>query len=141
MKFQRGKSRRAAGIEMTSLMDFVFLLLCFFVTASSFSEWETETAIPLTLPEATSAEMPNRRPGEIVLNVEETGMVSINGRILGEAELRDSLMRLSQFYPGQRIVIRADKETSYENLVKTIDACRNANIWNFSLATRESTAN
>lgn len=123
---------------MTSLMDFVFLLLCFFVTASSFSEWETETAIPLTLPEATSAEMPNRLPGEIVLNVEQAGMVSINGRFMGTDELRDCLGRLAQFYPGQRVVIRADKETTYENLVKVIDVCRTANIWNFSLATRET---
>lgn len=137
MKFQSKAPRRAIGVEMTSLMDFVFLLLCFFVTASSFSEWETETSIPLKLPDATSAEMHKRLPGEIILNLEQAGMVSVNGRFMGADELRVVLARLAQFYPDQPIVIRADKETSYENVIKVIDACRNANIWNFSLATKE----
>lgn len=136
MKFARNKGRRHAGVEMTSLMDFVFLLLVFFVTASSFSEWETETALPLSLPQAKSAEVPRRAPGEIILNVEQTGMVSINGRFLGFAELEDSLRRVAKYYPGQPVVIRADKETSYESLIKVIDICRNVDIWNFSLATR-----
>jgi biopolymer transport protein ExbD len=37
-------------------------------------------------------------------------------------------------------VIRADKETAYESLVGVIDACRTADVWNFSLATKDEEA-
>lgn len=137
MKFAAKAPRRMAGVEMTSLMDFVFLLLCFFVTASSFSEWETETILPLELPDATSAEMPKRMPGEIILNVDQSGSVSVNGRYIGADELKGVLARLAKYYPGQSVVIRADKESTYENVVDVIDSCRSAGIWNFSLATKE----
>ena len=65
---------------MASLMDVIFLLLCFFVTSSVFSQWETEVAI--ALPTAKSATVPGRMPGEIILNLSTKGEVSINGQKL-----------------------------------------------------------
>ena len=53
MNFRRKKPARSQGLEMTALMDVIFLLLCFFVTTSVFSQWESEIAI--TLPSAKSA--------------------------------------------------------------------------------------
>jgi biopolymer transport protein ExbD len=135
MNFRKKKPTRSQGLEMTALMDVIFLLLCFFVTTSVFSQWESEIAI--TLPSAKSATVPGRMPGEIILNVSAGGMVSVNGQILSLDELTKRLSRLSKLYPGQPIVIRADKATSYESLVAVIDACRTADVWNFSLATKD----
>ena len=135
MNFRRKKTARSQGLEMTALMDVIFLLLCFFVTTSVFSQWESEIAI--TLPSAKSATVPGRMPGEIILNVSSGGMVSVNGQILSLDELTKRLSRLSKLYPGQPVVIRADKATSYESLVAVIDACRTADVWNFSLATKD----
>lgn len=135
MNFRRKKPARSQGLEMTALMDVIFLLLCFFVTTSVFSQWESEIAI--TLPSAKSATVPGRMPGEIILNVSSGGMVSVNGQILSLDELTKRLSRLSKLYPGQPVVIRADKATSYESLVAVIDACRTADVWNFSLATKD----
>jgi phosphoribosylformimino-5-aminoimidazole carboxamide ribonucleotide (ProFAR) isomerase len=77
MIFTRGKTSRAATVPMTSLMDVIFLLLCFFVTSSVFSQWETE--IQISLPTAKSATVPGRLPGQVILNVSEEGKVSVNG--------------------------------------------------------------
>ena len=52
---------------------------------------------------------------------------------LGELKLR--LAKISKFYPGQPVIIRADREVKYESLVEVIDTCREADVWNFSLAT------
>ena len=41
MNFRRNSRSRAATVQMSSLMDVIFLLLCFFVTTSVFSQWET----------------------------------------------------------------------------------------------------
>ena len=135
MNFRRNSRRRAATVQMSSLMDVIFLLLCFFVTTSVFSQWETE--ISITLPTAKSATVPGRMPGEIILNLAKDGTVSVNGQTLTLADVTERLTRIAKLYPGQPVVIRADKETAYESLVGVIDAYRTADVWNFSLATKD----
>ena len=134
MKFS-GKERRAKApaLALTSMLDVIFLLLCFFVTASVFSQWENE--ISISLPTASSAETPGRLPGEVILNVAKDGSVTVNAKKLSLAELGSRLRKVAEFYPGQPLVIRADRATAYESLVAVIDTCRNAGVWNFSLAT------
>ena len=79
MKFS-GRKRRAAApaFALTSMLDVIFLLLCFFVTASVFSQWESEVTI--SLPSASSAETPGRLPGEVILNVAKDGSVTVKWR-------------------------------------------------------------
>ena len=137
MKFS-GRDRRRAkapALALTSMLDVIFLLLCFFVTASVFSQWESE--ISISLPSASSSETPSRLPGEVILNVARDGSVTVNARKLTLSDLGERLRKVADFYPGQPVVIRADRETSYDALVKVLDTCRVAGVWNFSLATVE----
>ncbi len=138
MNFRRNTRNRAASVQMASLMDVIFLLLCFFVTSSVFSQWETE--ISIALPTAKSATVPGRMPGEIILNLATDGKVTVNGQTLTLAAVTERLTRIAKLYPGQPVVIRADKATPYESLVGVIDACRAADVWNFSLATKDEDA-
>ncbi len=135
MNFRKTRRSHAAVLQMTSLMDVVFLLLCFFMTANEFARWETEVGI--TLPTAQSATIPGRMPGEIILNLNAKGDVTINGVKLTLAEVTARMQRIAENFPGQPVVIRADKASSYETLMSLIDACRTANVWNFSLATKD----
>jgi biopolymer transport protein ExbD len=115
------------------MLDVIFLLLCFFVTVSVFSQWESE--ISIKLPNAKTAEAPERLPGEIIVNLAKDGGISVNSVKLSLDELGARLAKVAKFYPGQPVIIRADKEVRYETLVKLIDTCRASDIWNFSLAT------
>ena len=133
MRFAPETGSKAPALALTSMLDVIFLLLCFFVTVSVFSQWESE--ISITLPSAKTAEEPGRLPGEIIVNLDKKGAIKVNGAPLSLADLEDRLSRISKFYPGQQVIIRADKETKYDNLVKVVDACRAGNVWNFSLAT------
>ena len=126
-------SSKAPALALTSMLDVIFLLLCFFVTVSVFSQWESEIAIKL--PSAETASEPERLPGEIIVNLAKDGTVRVNGATLALDDLKARLSRVSKFYPGQPVIIRADRETRYETLVALIDACRAADVWNFSLAT------
>jgi biopolymer transport protein ExbD len=135
MKFSNGKRAKAPALALTSMLDVIFLLLCFFVTASVFSQWESE--ISISLPSAASAETPGRLPGEVILNVAKDGSVIVNARKLTLQDLGARLRKVAEFYPGQPVVIRADGQTAYSSLVAVIDTCRNAGVWNFSLATVE----
>ena len=135
MNFRKRKKSALPAFQLTAMMDVIFLLLCFFITTSVFSQWEYEVSI--TLPTAKSDKIPERLPGEIILNIDVDGKITLNQQELSIDVLREKLKKISSFYPGQPIVLRADKDTTYENLMRVIDTCRQADIWNFSLATRE----
>lgn len=133
MRFSQRNRSKAPALALTSMLDVIFLLLCFFVTVSVFSQWESE--ISIKLPNAKTAEAPERLPGEIIVNLAKDGAISVNSVRLSLEELGARLAKVAKFYPGQPVIIRADKEVRYETLVKLIDACRASDIWNFSLAT------
>ena len=133
MRFVRKNKSRSPGLSLTSMLDVIFLLLCFFVTVSVFSQWENE--ISIKLPSAETSDEPDRLPGEIIVNLAKDGTVIVNGKLLELADLQARLKKVAKFYPGQPVIIRADKELAYEKLVKVIDTCRAADVWNFSLAT------
>ena len=133
MKFSVKRRSKAPVLALTSMLDVIFLLLCFFVTVSVFSQWESE--ISIQLPGAKTAEDPSRLPGEIIANIAKDGSVRVNGVELTLEDLGARLAKIAKFFPGQAVIIRADRETSYESLVKVIDACRAAGVRNYSLAT------
>lgn len=133
MKFGADKASRAPAVALTSMLDVIFLLLCFFVTVSVFSQWESE--ISIKLPASKTAEQPERLPGEIIVNLSKEGVVKVNGAVMPLHELKARLAKIARFFPGQPVIIRADRDTRYESLVEVMDTCREADVWNFSLAT------
>lgn len=121
---------------MAPMVDVVFLLLCFFITTQIFSQWETE--INITLPTASTGDTPQRLPGEIIINIRSDGETSVNQRVLTEPALGALLQDVSKLYPGQAILLRADKAAAYEHVIRVLDQCRTADIWNIAFATIET---
>lgn len=126
-------SATQGGVPLTPMMDVVFLLLCFFVTSQIFAQWETE--IDVTLPTASTGEIPQRLPGEVIVNVLPDGKAVVNGQELDDAALRSMLDRLVALFPGQPVLLRADKATPYEHVIRVLDLCRQSDLWNISFAT------
>jgi biopolymer transport protein ExbD len=133
MNFRSKLRNDPLGFQLAPMIDVVFLLLCFFVTAQIFAQWETE--IGITLPTSQSGKTPRRLPGEVILNVNSQGAVIVNNRRLSAEDLDALLTRLVQMFPGQPVVLRADQTTAYEHVIRVLDACRKADIWNISFAT------
>jgi biopolymer transport protein ExbD len=131
--FAFGAERRRRRPDLTPMIDVVFLLLCFFVTSQIFAQWETE--IDVALPTAATGGMPQRLPGEVIINVRSDGTAVVNGQPLDDAQLRAMMDRLVELFPGQPVLLRADKSTAYEHVVRVLDTCRQADIWNISFAT------
>ncbi len=133
---KRGATPAESGFQLAPMIDVIFLLLCFFVASQIFSQWETE--VPIELPTAVTGVVPERLPGEIILNILEDGRVVVNGQVLDQKGLTYLLGRLVEFFPGQPILIRADKDTPYEHVIGVLDLCRQSDMMNISFATTAS---
>ncbi len=133
MNFRAKLRPEPIGFQLAPMIDVVFLLLCFFMTSQLFAQWETD--VPLTLPTARTGETSRRLPGEITLNITAEGRVIVNAKPYTDAELTTMLERLAKLYPGQPVVLRADRATPYEQIIRVLDLCRQSDIWNISFAT------
>jgi biopolymer transport protein ExbD len=138
MNFRKRMAAELPQFQFTSMIDVVFLLLCFFITTAVFSQWEYE--VDIVLPTAASGKLPDRLPGEVIVNVNRAGAITVNSNVLTPDDLINRLARLAQLFPGQPIIIRADRETDYQHVMTVVDACRQADIWNISFATGDADA-
>jgi len=121
------------AIQMAPLIDIVFLLLIFFMSASIFYQLETE--INITVPTADESTETKRAPGEIIINIRKDGTVVVNQRQMDYGELQNMLGRISELYRGQPVIIRADRQTYHKDVIRVLDICAGADIWNVSFAT------
>jgi biopolymer transport protein ExbD len=133
MNFRKNSNAPDESFQIAPMIDVVFLLLTFFVASQIFSQWETE--IDITLPTAQSSEQPDRIPGEIIINILDDGAVVVNQVRMDEPALDSLLNRIVDQFSDWAVLIRADKDTRYEDVINVLDACRRADIWNVSFAT------
>lgn len=120
-------------IQMTPLIDMVFLTLIFFMSAFVFYELENE--LDISVPPAEESHEIQRSPGEIIINIRKDGAVVVNQREMGYDELKKLLARVAGMYKGQPVIIRGDQETQHKYVIKVLDICAASNIWNISFAT------
>ncbi|TWT72793.1 Biopolymer transport protein ExbD [Posidoniimonas polymericola] len=134
MAVKLNKGLSAGALSMTPLIDVVFLLLIFFLVASRFEQEERQ--MDVTLPQAAEA-APTVFPGqEVFVTVTPDGTYYIAGEKLSANMLRTRLKALYQANPGkQKVTIRADSQSNSGALVTVLDACNQANIRNYSIAT------
>jgi len=129
----RGKHKpNPIAFQIAPMVDFLLVLLCYSVMSQILTQWEAE--VNVTLPTAKTAQIEQRLPGEIILNVLKDGTTVVNGRRFDETELSALLDRLVLLFPGQPVLIRADRLTAYEHVIKVLDLCRKSDIWNVSFA-------
>jgi biopolymer transport protein ExbD len=121
------------AIQMTPLIDMVFLTLIFFMSAFVFYELENE--LDISVPPAEESHEIQRSPGEIIINIRKDGTIVVNQRKLGFDELKTLLARVAAMYKGQPVIIRGDNDTKHKYVIKVLDICAASNIWNISFAT------
>ncbi|MEI6788090.1 MAG: biopolymer transporter ExbD [bacterium] len=133
MNFRGRHQPNPIAFQIAPMVDFLLVLLCYSIMSQIFTQWEAE--LDVKLPTASSAQIEQRLPGEIILNIMKNGTTIVNGRTLSDPELASLLRRLVDLFPGQPVLLRADKQTDYEHVIKVLDFCRQADIWNVSFAT------
>lgn len=114
------------SIEMTPMIDMVFLLLIFFLVATTFHQ--TEREMKIALPFASSAAPISSMLQELVVNVDENGGIILAGRSIDATELEARVAQAVAVNPEQKVTVRGDRSTAYANIVTVLDSCKRAGI-------------
>jgi biopolymer transport protein ExbD len=133
MNFRRRIVTEQIGLQLAPMIDVVLFLLCFFILTWNLARYEAD--IEVKVPTARNGQEPKRLPGEVIVNIAKDGAVNLNRRVVSSAELQQILAGVVQQYPDQAVIIRADADTNYKNVVGVLDACRAADAWNIAFAT------
>ena len=126
---RRSDDQDSAQIDMTSMMDVVFIMLIFFIVTTSFVK---EAGIEVNRPIAASAERQER--GNIMIAVSESGAVWIDGRQVDLRAVRANVERLRAENPEGAVVIQADEASRTGILVQVMDQVRLAGVLNVAVA-------
>ena len=116
-------------INMTPMLDVVFIMLIFFIVTASFVK---ESGIDINRPDASTAE--KKQQGNILVAISESGQIWIDNRQVDVRALRPNIERLHAENPQGAVVIQADKQSRNGLLVDVMDAAREAGVYNVSIA-------
>ena len=134
MNFRPPKKGRGALINVTSLIDVMFLLLIFFMVTSTFRH---QPAINLVLPRSSTAADTIDTPAILFLTV--SGEIYLNEEAVPEGALAAALAQLQAATGEDRIVLRADENASHGRVVALIDTIKESGFTRVSLSARQPT--
>ncbi|MEJ2703980.1 MAG: biopolymer transporter ExbD [Sedimentisphaerales bacterium] len=132
--FRSVRSKRAltaqAEIQMTPLIDMVFILLIFFVVTTSFV---SETGLDIQRPQSSSSETLPRENIPVAIGAD--GRITVDGQRVGLLSIRPFLEKRLRMQPGLPVVLVADKVVSVDRVVRVMDEIRAAGVSEVALAT------
>ena len=139
MKFRR-RRRDEVGVDLTPLIDAVFLLLIFFAVSTTFIR---ETQLKIDLPES-SGELQELDDDVIEIIVDRRGDYSVNQQLLVNDEM-DTLLRalrerMAGRDPSARVIITADANATHQAVVRAMDAAGRVGLSRISITTRQPDA-
>lgn len=114
------------SIEMTPMIDMVFLLLIFFLVATTFHQSEREMKIALPL--ASASEPISALLQELVVNVDATGKLFVGGRNVSAKDLQTIVSEAVAVNPEQKVTVRGDRNVAYAHIVTVLDICKSSGI-------------
>lgn len=126
MLLKATKAESGVSIELTPMIDMVFLLLIFFLVATTFHQDEREMQI--ALPIASSAAPLSVMLQELIVNVDRDGTMIVSGQAVEPDDLRAIVADAVKVNPEQKVTVRGDRNTAYSNIVRVLDICKAGGI-------------
>lgn len=123
-----------AGINITPMLDIVFIMLIFFIVTTSFVK---ETGIEVNRPDAQTA-VRNER-GNILIAITESGDIWMDKRKIDVRAVRANVERMRAERPEGDVIVQADKFSQAGVMVTVMDQVRLAGVENVSIAASKST--
>jgi biopolymer transport protein ExbD len=135
MRFARRRRRPDVVIDLTSLIDVVFLLLIFFMVSTTFVR---QTKLEVKLPEA-KGQLRDEQPNVVQVTVTADGTYAIDDRTLVNSELGTLVRALAEVTQGdqsRRVIITADANATHQSVVRAMDAAGQVGLIHLSITTR-----
>tara|TARA_B100002019_G_C21140346_1_gene532882 strand:- start:449 stop:856 length:408 start_codon:yes stop_codon:yes gene_type:complete len=132
MRRRTSSQEEEAAIDMTPMLDIVFIMLIFFIVTTSFVK---EAGIDVSRPNASTAE--RKEAGNILIAIRSNGDVWIDKRQVDIRSVRANVERLHAENPEGAVVIIADKASETGRFVEVMDQVRLAGVENVSIAAQE----
>ncbi|MBM79701.1 MAG: biopolymer transporter ExbD [Planctomycetaceae bacterium] len=120
------------NLNLTPMIDIVFLLIIFFMVGTQFTERETQYDIDLAT--VSSAQPLTRLPDELVVNILADGNIVLLEKDYNLAELEKLFVQARENYPGQAVVIRGDRKVPYQRVMDVMAVCHRSKITKISLS-------
>jgi len=121
------------GVQLAPLVDIVFLLLVFFLVATTYLDEERDVSVVLPKIETPKGKS-QRRLERVLLNVREDGTIILGGRSVDRETLYRALVIARRRNPDVPVVLRGDKAVPHGEVMGVYDVCRRARVRNVAVA-------
>jgi biopolymer transport protein ExbD len=121
-------------LNMTPMIDILFLLIIFFMVGTKFTEIERK--IGLDVPEVSDTETPETPPQHKVINVYRDGSVTLDEEPMELDQLEQQLTSLRQQTSTLSVIIRGDAEGAFQNVASVLSVCRRAGVSDMGISVR-----
>ena len=128
----RAVAEDEAQIDLTPMLDVVFIMLIFFIVTASFIK---EAGVEVNRPEASTSQPADNV--NILIAVTANNEIWMDQRRIDARAVRANVERLHAENPKGAVVIQADNKSSTETVVSVLDASREAGVFDVSLATED----
>lgn len=127
MRVPRHDAKEKPAINVTPLLDMMFILIIFFLVTTQFQQEERD--IQVNLPETKAGETLSASAASLlVLNVRHDNSYVIRGRTVSADELRDIIVEAVATNPGQKVLVRADRQALHGYVAAAVALCKKAGI-------------
>lgn len=122
------------SLNLTSMIDVVFLLIIFFMVGTQFTEIERK--ISLQIPQVAQAGALTAAPEKRVVNVYRDGQITLDGKTIALDELTRLLATAREQYAELGVLVRGDGQGQFQRIAEVLAACKAAGIANLGIAVR-----
>lgn len=122
-RVSRNRQEEESKIDITPMLDVVFIMLIFFIVTASFIK---ESGANVTKPQAESQE--KKPKATILLAINEKDEIWLDRRKLDPRAVKANLNRIRAENPDGEVIVQADQESSAETVMKVIEALKDAGI-------------
>lgn len=125
-------------INLTPMIDIVFLLIIFFMVSTKFSELnEAERDIAVNVPTVSDAKALTAAPEKRIINVFQDGSITLDRKQVSLEEMKAELAAAQRQYSKLGVVIRGDANSLYQNVATVMAKCREAKVADLNLSVQE----
>ncbi len=130
--FKKVGNEDEAAIDITPMLDVVFILLIFFIVTATFIK---EAGIDVNRPNAATAV--KKEKANILIAITAKNEIWIDRRKVDIRSVRPNIERLHAENPKGTVVIQADRESKTDTLIQVMDAAREAGVYDVAIAAQE----